>query len=309
MSEFSISYAGIEDAVSQLAKISRKLVNVSSDVYEASSGADSIPSLKNKGYTKKIGILAKSISSTSDQLSKRGYRLATIGQLYSDSETKALNALADRVSPENGFSAQSCLVTSAAITSHQSINLKASLKELIIDQSIGDSVRSTLGTIDSFRYWRQVTAREWLAKHGIDGAVVDATLGKFEKKVNQYEDVVRAVLNPTNPDAVKNGVEAVAGLTGLGDIAQLFKRQAERQNVINDRFENNLETGSTGHAVARYLVDETIYFGQMCADTVYTGVKFVAKSATGGLAGTVFDGLDIVFSGIGKGVRKLADLI
>lgn len=304
MSEFSVSYAGIEDAVTRLASISRGIASVSSDVYQASSGVNGIESLANKGYAEKIGACAKNADRSADQIYRRAYTLSEIGQLYSKSEQQALDALADRVTAENGFSAQSSIVAASAASLHASPSFGEAL-----GTTIGDRAHDALNTLNDWSSWLEAKKDEFIPEGTAGRRAYDIKMGKWEKTRRGIEGFIHFALNPTNPYAVKEGTEATADLLGLGDVYDLFERQIERQDAINARLESDLEGGHTGRAIAHYLASETLYAVQAAGDAVWTGIEVVGNAATGGKAGAVFGAIESGFSRVDEGLRKLVDRI
>ena len=326
MSEFSVSYAGLEDAISQLASISRKIAGISSDVYQTSNKVGGIKSLEDKDYMAKIRNCAKNADKTADQVYAQAHNLSVIGQLYSNAEKKALGALNERVTPQNGFSAQACVV-SAAATMQQAFVSGPTLDESLKDV-LGDQAHDALHGLDEFRYWRNGVVKKAIddtkeqRKGKADDRLIDEIIDKANKawgdpkeKIDQLDKISHAALNADNPDALHDGVEATMDMFGVGDTMRLVDRQIERQDAINAQFERELqEDGVNGRTICRHLAREGVYFVQLVGDTFYTGTKMVVKpfdkKVTGGkVSSTVFDFLDNTFSEWGAEIRKLPENI
>lgn len=312
MSEFSVSYAGLEDAYSQLGAITQRLGGISSDLHQTASKVGGIKSLANKGYRDKIVACARNANTTAEKVSRQAYNLSEIGRLYSRTEKKVLSTLSEVVSPENGFSADSDQLAKSALEGHQAINFAPSVGEAIVE-SIADPAHNTLNFIDEFHYWRSTYGKKWIDEHSIKSPILDEFIDGANKMIGQYEDLAHAIINPTNPEALKKGAEAVAGIFGFGEVVKLYNRYHNIQNAVETRAQRELDAGHKGKYVAQMLVGSTLTFGQMAVDSVVTGGKMALDSATGGMFSKVSkpvqDALHKTFAGWGDALRKKADSI
>lgn len=307
MAEFSVSYAGLEDAYSRLYTTYSKIAGISSDIYQTSRKVSGAKSLANKGYLDKIVACARNANTTAEKIRAQNGNLMEIGRLYSSTEKKVLSGLADKVTADAGFSGESVSIAGNALANHQSVNfmtLGQAFKESVLDP-----VHETLFVMDEFRYWRSSTARKWIEEHSLDVPLRDEFLDVMEGHFNRFETIAHGMLNPTNPNALKEAGETLGEIFGVSQVIKLGKRYYDIQGAVESRAQRELEQGHYGKYLAQMAAGSTLTFVQLAGDSVATGVKIVLDDVTGGQFSKWVAPVDKVFSGIGNGLRKWVDRI
>lgn len=284
MSTFAISYAGVDEVQSKLRELSRQIEDVGHDLYSTANDAGNVASLADEGYGGKIRSQSKDVVQTGEEVGSAALCLKSIVPLYSDTEKRIISNLNDVVSSTEGFSGESLAIVNGALVNYrgaqgydESLNLLEYMEERF------DSLKSS---IEGFRYWRstegskmvQKAVQAVLGKNGMNNPIVQEAIGLLNAKVEPCEDLVYAVINPTNPSALKRGAEAVVGALGFGGFAKEVSRYSKMTDAISDRAGEIAASGHMGKAIAYGVAATCLETVQFVGDSAYNSFKYISDA-------------------------------
>lgn len=284
MAKFSVNYAGIANTESRLHQLYQRIDDVSHDVYAAANKTSGAKSLENKGYVRALRERGLAIQDQASEINVQGKGLADIGLAYSQTERRVLDLLSGVVA-RGGCSSESAAIVSDALAAHRLYQRNDNAKRTL-EESVFEPARNLQGTIESFRYWRSTKGskmvKDFLKKVGDKDGNVETlshdVIKDINKKIEGFEDVLGAVLNPTNPDAIKKGGEALSGMMGLGGFTSMFGRYATMTDAISKRTSEIAAQGDTGRAVCYALSATTLATFQFAGDGIYNTGKYLLKN-------------------------------
>lgn len=289
MAKFSVNYAGIADAESRLAQLSKRVDGVASDLYSTAGLVSGVPSLENKGYAKALREHGLGVREQAEALRGQGMSLGDIGRTYSSSERSVLEHFSDRVS-KGSFMPASIDVLDKALANHMSYQNQYGFGRAL-DEELSSTARTGMEMIERFRYWRSTAGsdfvKKWaekiLGEDGLENVVVKEAIEDLNKKVEDVEDVIGMFSNLSNPDALAKGGSALAGFLGIKGFTDMIPRYSNMTDAINTRAAEMAAQGDTAKAVCYALSSTTLATFQFVGDAAWNSAKFVFDKASGNI--------------------------
>ncbi len=300
MSGFSVSYNGLADAELHLHEVYLAVNDVSARLYTTANKAASVKSLENKGYVKTIRVHGLHAYDISDRIKMQGESLQSIGGTYSRTEKRILGHLSELASVEAGFSKSSSVIARNAQKAHEPFEVHYGLGRALED-SIGYR-EARAKYIQGARYWRSTegsrivkgAVEKLLGEKGMENPVIKGAIETVNKATEEWEDIFHGAFNATNPESLKSGAMAVAGMMGLGGFANMVPRYQNMTDAISNRSAEIAKSGHPVKAVGYAVAGSALATGQFVADGVYNlgkaifngFTKAVFKDASTGSSGT-----------------------
>ncbi len=284
MAKFSVNYSGIANAESRLHGLYRSIDSIAADLHTAANKVEQAPSLENKGYATAVRGNGVEVGEDADTIRIQGLELDSVGQTYSRTEKRILQLLSERVS-SGGFSDESVSIVQDALDTHRTYQRDNSGKRALEDTFDSQGIR---GGVQRSRFWLSIKGREMVDKGlemipgTIDDTIVNGALEEAGKKWRRFEDVVVAVSNPSNPDAVASGGRAVLDMMGLGGFADMVPHYEDMRDVVSERVQGLWTQGDKGKAVCYMLSASTLMTFQFMGDAAYNSSELLINTLTHG---------------------------
>lgn len=278
MGQFSVNYQGLSAVASSEDRIAQAVSDAATQITAVTANVATQPSLWGKGYSDKLWKVYSQVTSIQMDITRMGTGIRKVYDAYMEHENQVLSKAEGTLTVKNGFTKSAAKTAAKASAAQEKLVVskkqvkKATFGSILYDSTIrswGSNIKDMKNILKEVESYKDTTGRAvleniygWMEDNGAPGLLVGAAkmlVGKANKIVEGYTDVMQAVLDFKNPKHLKDGIVSFASMMKVDgkvieetfDIVSpdsyLVKRQHELEGRVVQAIQdgNYLEAGVT----------------------------------------------------------------
>lgn len=328
MGYFKVDCDAVGDLASRLARLSSELESLSDETWSVAHSVARNETLNTLGYASMIREVSGVIENHAKDTQKKATGLESVVELCQSSVVKVAKALENEeeaadISYANPMMARFALTTA----------IPDSVKQALIEEGeiLVKNSKEVKKLMDDSRLWRSTEGSKHINKlyerldeiHPLLKELVEEKVEEYNKKLANYEDMLKGALSPSNPGALALGGKAFLDEAGFGWLPQVGERLKKQTDFYVERGAQQIREGNVLKGIGTAIGGSLASFGDMVIDTTARTIKTVAKgdkvvgpiykgvnSAVEFMAGsTAEDLVDNTLGAIGNGIKSALEQI